>query len=104
MFGPSRNSITRYWRPFGRQAVLEGLDDAGMLELHGDFAFARLVEPLEAGLEGGRLLRVEDLQPHDLARPQIAGHVEARHRAGNRLVQQHEPLRHVQPRRRRASI
>ena len=44
-------------RPFGRQAVLEGLDDVGMLQAAGDFAFARLVEPFEAGLERGRSSR-----------------------------------------------
>ena len=83
-------------RPFGRQAVLEGVDDVGVLELGGDLAFARLVEPFEARLESDRLPGIENLQPHHLARREVAGHVEARHRARNRLVQQRETFRDVQ--------
>ena len=44
------------------------------------------VHAFELALEGGRFLHIQDLQPHDLVRSAIAGHVERRHGARNRLT------------------
>ena len=73
------------------------LDHIRVIDRRADRPLARLVESLEAVLELLRLERVEDLQPHDLARLLVAGHVKVRHRARDRLAHQLIPGLHVQP-------
>ena len=71
----------------GRDAVRVRVHDPRMLNRRGDLAFGRLVEAFEAGLQRVGLGLVENLQADDLLGLAVAGHVEVRHRAGDRFAQ-----------------
>ena len=76
------------WKPDPRpfHAVLERLDDVGMLERQSDLAFLGLVGADETGFECGRLLAIENLQADDLVRRPVPGHVKLGHRARDRFA------------------
>ena len=67
---------------FFRQAVLIGFDDFGMLHLHRDFAFGRLVQSLESSFEEFDLFDVKDFHADDaIVVQQVFGDEEMRHRS-----------------------
>ena len=89
--GPSRNSITRNCSSFVVMPCAIRVDDPRMLERRGDFALGGFVEPFEAGLQGVGLGLIQNLQADDLLGLAIAGHVEVRHRAGDRFAEDRVP-------------
>ena len=79
-----------------RFAVLVGLGDSGMVDLHPDFTFLRPLQPLKAVAELGQLFGVQKLDAENLAGGNFMSHMKLGHRSGKGVSLQAETFRDVE--------